>query len=223
MHKLGHVLAIVMAAAGAVVGHAAPTEADPLGPHMTVLGVTLELTTLLDAQVLIGPADLRHNGGDAAASASSECYVGRDGTMLALTSTSEMGGGTTVTNFQLVEREALADFSEGVGYVVPSAGRPRCVPLKALSRSTPTAGGLRLGMKMDDVQRLLGKPREAGSNHAVFISEAKVPLTPEQTKALAASNPSSVREGFLIRQRTVRVEFAGGRVVAIRAYQVSTT
>lgn len=149
------------------------TFAEPLEPHMTLLNVTVGRSTLLDAQRNLGPTDLRHNGGDAAASASVECYVGKDGTTLVLSSNSEMGGGTTITHLQIVERAALADYSEDIGYVVPPNNRPRCATLKALSRSTATAGGLRLGMGTEIVRRLLGTPTESSAHRAMFKSKTQ--------------------------------------------------
>jgi len=198
-------------------------EPDRLEPHMTVVGVTLERTTLLEAQRLLGRADLRHNGGDAAASASAECYVGPDGTALALLSNSEMGGGTTITEYQLVSREALADYSGDTRYVVPRENRPRCAILTSLSRSTATTGGLRLGLPIEDLRRLLGDPSEVSADHVVFSSEARVPMTAEQKKAFEAYNSPDRTEDFMVRGRLLRIELAGGKVIAIRASQVTST
>jgi hypothetical protein len=147
--------------------------AEPMEPHMTLLNVTVGRSTLLDAQRTLGPTDLRHNAGDAAASASVECYIGKDGTTLVLSSNSEMGGGTTITHLQIVERTALADYSEGIGYVVPPNSRPRCATLKALSRSTATAGGLRLGMGAENVRRLLGTPVESSAHRVMFKTRSQ--------------------------------------------------
>jgi hypothetical protein len=215
--------AAIVGIAMSAAGFAAAADTDRLDVHMTVLGVTLEKTTLLEAQTLLGPADLRHNGGDAAASASAECYVGADGTVLALISNSEMGGGTTITSFQLVEREVLLDYSQSVKYVVPSVMRPKCVILRALSRVTATAGGLNLGMNLDEVQRLLGRPLESSPGHVTFSSEAKVPLTPEQMKAFATESPALLKEGYMTRLRTIRADLVDGKVAALRVYQVTST
>jgi hypothetical protein len=150
---------------------------------MSVLKVTTGSTTLQEAQRVLGSTDLRQNGGDAAAAASVECYVGKDGTTLVLSSNSEMGGNTTITDVQIVEREALADFSEGVNYSIPAEDRPRCGALKELSRATATAGGLRLGLSIEEVRALLGKP-EVSSEHRAEYRES---LTDDHSRSVVLS------------------------------------
>jgi hypothetical protein len=195
---------------------------DRLEQHMTILGVTLEKTTLQEAQRILGPAEVRHNGGDAGASASGECYVGADGATLALVSNSEMGGGTTITNAQLVARGSQPDYSSDDRYVVPPEHRPPCAALKSLSRATRTQGGLRLGMTEGEVRRLLGKPSESGEGYLLFTSEAKLPMTPEQRKRIE-ENYHSKWDDYFIRGRAVRVEFDGGKATAIRASQITSS
>jgi hypothetical protein len=206
--------------AASLAGHAPASERDLLAPHMKVLGVNLESTTLEGAQRLLGRATPRRNGGDAAASTTAECYVGRDGTMLVLVS-GELGGGKIITAFELVTREELADFSGGESYLVPAEKRPRCAPGKRLSRSTATQGGLRLGMTEAEVRRLLGPPKEAADDHLVFTSEGTEPMTPEQRKASSAQNAGTPADSF-DRFRSVRVELEWGRAIAIRVSQATT-
>lgn len=164
-------------AAGAValiLALAAP-EADPkaferLGPHMSVLGVRLQQDTLNDVQRRLGKAEVQHNGGDAAASASAVCYVGADGTVLAVISVSEMGDGRLLTSdFHLVRSESEAIYSPIYPeYIVRRENRPRCSRLSALSRKTATAG-LWLGMTADQVRHQLGAPsRETPSEISYF-------------------------------------------------------
>jgi hypothetical protein len=194
---------------------------DRLEPHMTVLGVALEETSLSEAQRI--PAEVRHNGGDAGASASGECYVGADGTTLALVSNSEMGGGAVITDVQLVARGSHPDYSGDDGYAVPPERRPRCATSASLSESTATSGGLRLGLTRADVLRLLGRPTESDEHRVLFTSEAKVPMTPGQRKALKPYTGEDRRDDYLVRLRAVLVELAGGRVTAIRLTQVTSS
>lgn len=195
---------------------------DRLGPHMSLLGLALESTTLEGAQRLLGKAEQRHNGGDAAAGAMAECYVGQDGTTLALISNSEMGGGTMITGYQLVARGELADYSTDYRYVVPLDKRPRCAALKRLSRSTVTNGGLSLGMSRSEVRRLLGEPSEVAEDHLIFTAEATLPMTSEQRRPPGAINGGEPPDSYS-RGRWVRVDFQDGSAVAIRASQVSST
>jgi hypothetical protein len=159
-----------------LVAFAAP-KADPeafarLGPHMSILGVKLKHDTLSDVQQRLGRAEVQHNRGDAAASASAVCYIGADGTVLAIISVSEMGGGRQMTSdFHLVRNASDAIYSPTYpDYVVPKEDRPKCSRLAALSKTT-TTGGLRLGMTADQVRRKLGPPsRETASEIAYFAS-----------------------------------------------------
>jgi hypothetical protein len=192
---------------------------DSLEAHTHVLGVTLERTTLADAERILGPAEARHNGGDAAASATAACYVGPDGTVLALVSNNEMGGGSKITHYELVAKNSLAAHSDEADYTVPVEKRPRCARLPSLSRATTTGGGLKLGMRVDDVRRLLGKPAEAMGREAVFESVTKVPMTPEQRETWAIRDPSAA---FLGRVRSLRLDFEDRVVVAIRVAQITS-
>jgi hypothetical protein len=70
------------------VGPALADPLDPLEPHVTVLGVTVEETTLQEAVALLGTTEVRHNGLYACEGARSACYAGRDGTVLLLSSRS---------------------------------------------------------------------------------------------------------------------------------------
>ncbi|WP_242343508.1 hypothetical protein [Anaeromyxobacter terrae] len=195
----------------AVSDRAGAAPADRLEVHTRVLAVVLERTTFADAERLLGPTETRHNGGDAAASATAACYVGVDGTVLALVSNSEMGGGSTVTHYELVARESRAAYSDEPDYVVPAGRRPRCARLASLSRATTTGGGLRLGMRMDDVRRLLGRATRAAGRHAVYESVIEVP---KASRDDAEPGPW--------RARSVRVELERGVVVAIRVEQITS-
>jgi hypothetical protein len=182
---------------------------DRLGAHMTIAGITLEETTLEDARLLLGPAEVRHNGGDAAASTWGACYQGADGTTLALLSSDEMGGGTTLTDFQLVAPGEEPDFSTYDDYAVPPDLRPICGELGSLSRATATEGGLRLGMTIAEVRGLLGTPVDQDERSLLFTTVDEAPTRSE-------------REEPYTLWRSLRVEFAGGVVTAIRATQVTS-
>ncbi len=197
-------------------GQVAAAE-DRLAPHMRVLGITVEGTTLQEVQRSFGTTDMRHNGGDAAAAAVAECYVGSDGTTLVLLS-GEMGGGTIITHFQLLAREALASYSDDDSYAVPADKRPGCAALNALSRTTATGGRLKLGMSAAEVKRLLRIPSQKGDGYWEYLWEGKVRMTPQQMESWHARRG----EDFFVRGRTLRVEFSAGKVVAIRAWQVTT-
>lgn len=205
MHARTPSILALLVAASPGLGRAA----DRLGPHVSVLGVALEDATMQEAQLLLGPAELRRDGGDAAAGAWRQCYAGGDGTTLSFVSNAELGGGTRITELQLVAPGAELDFGDAdTGYVVPPELRPRCARLRTLTRGAGTEGGLRLGMTEEEVLRLVGVPSDAGDDHLEFMSEQE--LRAEQDV-----------EAVLTRYRTLRVELSDGKVTAIRAWQVT--
>lgn len=206
---------LAMAASAAIAG-------DRLSPHTTILGVRLTDHTFADAFGQLGRAEMKHNGGNAAASATASCFVASDGTTLVLLSSTEMGGGW-LTSFQLLQGRALADFSGDAGgeYEVPESAQPHCAPLAILSRRVSTAGGLRLGLRRSAVLDLLGKPCEPTGEEAArvrFCSVENVRATPGQEEHLRRIWGDGDYDVYSA-HRWIGVEFAKGRVVAIRITQ----
>jgi hypothetical protein len=147
-----------------------------LGEHVSVLGVTLNRDTFADVQNRLGKAQVRHNGGDGAASASGACYVGPDGTILALISVSEGGGGKLVTSFHLASEEPMVIYAPTYPeYVVPKKARPTCSRLQGLSRATATPGGLRLGLSVQEARGLLGTPKAEAAYELIFSAARDTP------------------------------------------------
>lgn len=192
---------------------------DQLEPHMSILGVRLTEESFGDAFQALGPAEIRDNGGDAAAHANAACFEARDGTVLALLSSGELGGGW-LTSFQLVRHRRLVDFSGDPGgeYTVPETAQPKCVRLPRLSSGTRTAGGLRLGMRRREVVRLLGNPCDSGDDYVRFCSVREVSSTSEQRERFKRQFGEGTYETFSV-HRWVRVEFKQGIAVAIRVEQ----
>lgn len=209
-----------------VAGQAAraPAGAEPpLARHMSIFGLMLEAATFGDAHRVLGSAEVRHNGGDAAGSAHFACYRGPDGAMLILVSSGEMGGGTELTSYQLVARESLADFSQD-GYAMPLHLRPRCSRLPRLSRAAQTDGGLRLGMTREEALRLLGRPSEGDSDRLAFRLETQVPMTPAEIKRFYGPRDTGIdrSQAYWDRFQSVAIRLEGDRVVAVQAWQVTT-
>jgi hypothetical protein len=200
---------------------ASGTASDSLGAHLTVLGVTPCFDTLRGIQARLGPAEVKDNGGDAAANASAECYVGPDGTKLALSALGETFQGKHISEVQLVAAGTDPDWTQNIDWVVPAGRLPRCSPLKALTKSTGTRGGLKLGMNQQEVVRLLGKPSWESPNRLFFRSEVVYRGHEEISKASGRTSlPVCVGEGRMI-QRMVSVELRDGRVVRVRTSQAT--
>lgn len=175
---------------------------DRLEPQMTIVGLRLEESTLANAALSLGETEIKHNGGDAAASAVAMCYVGADGTGLVFTSSSEMEGGEKIGGYQLLARQELADFGLG-DYRPPLEKRPSCSLLRSLSRAMATGGGLHLGMSEAEVRDALGPPRKRHSGLLIYESLLALP------------------DGLSL-LRTVRIDLEQGSVAAIRATQVTS-
>jgi hypothetical protein len=144
-------------------------SASAVQRQASIFGIIAEKATLADARRMLGPAEARHNGGDAAASGYFACYVGPDSTALILESNSEMGGGETVTSFQLLQNLDLADFSGLEGFTPSPTARPRCGRTAKLTHAATTGGGLRLGMKRAEAVRALGQRPSGSARAALFF------------------------------------------------------
>lgn len=216
--RFGARLRIAVVSVALLAPHASPAS-DRLAPHMAILDLRLSEDTFADAERLLGPAEVKENSGEAAASALAACYVGSDGTTLALISTGGFRGGR-LTMYQLVARVTLANFSGDFGgdYVVPLAKRPRCARSAKLSHKTPTLGGLRLGMRSDEVLRLLGNPCDKAEASLGFCSEEALHPTADEVKRLKKQAGQGDYTTLHV-SRWLIVEFEHGKVVAIRAEQ----
>lgn len=191
----------ILLARGAMAG---PESRMGLARYTRVLGVTLELSTLRDVIALLGSAEIRHNGGDAAGSMYSICYRGSDGTTLVFNSLSEMGGPThDVTGFQLIARSDLADYSGERNNQVSEDRKPVCSPSRRVSRSLALGRQLRLGTSFHVAAKALG-----------VTTHGRVPR-------MSAQSTSPAGGGFET-LRTVEIEFENERAVAIRVYQVTS-
>jgi hypothetical protein len=176
---------------------------------MTILGVSLEKSTLKEAQRRLGTTTVRDNGGDAGANASGECYVGPDGTTLAFVSHGEMGGGTRITSYQLVAEQRAANYSgDPENYEAPVRARPRCARLADLSATTATGGGLRLGMSASDIVDKLGPPDSWSADELHYSSQEK--------RADPAGTDRTWSQG-----RSIRVVLVHARVVGLIVEQIT--
>lgn len=202
--------------AAVLLGSPSPSQVpDPMEPFLSIFGITLETTTLEQARAKLGGPKAVHNGGDAAASACAQCYTGSDGTTLALVSHREMGGCESINWYELVRDETMATYSGDDRFVAPKDKRPKCSPLKGLSRSKIVGGRLKLGMTEAQVTRVLGKPSERAASRATYSSEVPMKMTKEDETRLKD-------HGDFTTLRVVEVEFADGRATAITVSQVTS-
>jgi hypothetical protein len=170
----------------------------------SIAGLLMEQATFADAQRAFGPAEVRHNLGDAAGSACFACYAGQDGTTLVLAAHSEQGRGA-ITSFQLLRSRALADFAV-YDYRPPAHAVPKCATTPRLTKTVATGGGLRLGMTRNEAVRLLGRERERSTS-----SELSFVLPDEE-------RPVRDEDGTIFGYPSawISVTMSEGRVVAIR-------
>jgi len=157
---------LVLAAVALILGSATPSA---LQRQTSIFGFTMEEWTVWDAEATLGPSEGAIHSGHEYLS----CYVGRDGTVLVL---EDQGMGMGISGFQLLARKELADFT-GAEHRPPlhperPMPEPKCAQTAKLSRATTTGGGLHLGMKAAEVQRLVGHPPTAvGRSTMSFVLE----------------------------------------------------
>jgi hypothetical protein len=211
------VLALVLPLIALAAVDLAPTPEEEalfgrLEPHMMVSGLRLEEATLETAMRRFGQVERKDwlKG----TKAPYICYVGPDGTRLGL------GFGTN-EGLLILRRFELAAPGSALEYVpdyaIPEASRPRCVPVMKLA---PEASGrLRLGMTKAEATALLGKESVGAAGDAwIYSGSTKLELSPAQRDILVEAGVRP--EDFLV-ERELRLEFKAGRVVAIRARQVT--
>jgi hypothetical protein len=183
-----------------------------LEPHMMVAGLRLEEATQESAMRRFGQVDRKDwlKG----TKAPYVCYVGPDGTRLGL------GFGTNdglliLRRFELTAPGSALEYVPG--YTIPEASRPRCVPVMRLA---PEASGrLRLGMTKAEAATLLGTESGGAAGDAwTYSGSTKLELSPAQRDILVEAG---VRPEDFVVERELRLEFKAGRVVAIRARQIT--
>jgi hypothetical protein len=205
-----------------LVAVAAPLDLGPsseeeslfgrLEPYMTVAGLRLEEATLDATMRRFVQVDRRDwlKG----TTAPYVCYAGPDGTRLGL------GFGTSEGLFILRRFELAAPGSslEYVpNYAIPEANRPRCVPVMKLAAEA--SGRLRLGMTKAEAISLLGTASGGSDGDSwTYSGSMKLELSPAQRDIL---REAGVRPEDFTVERELRLEFRNGRVVAIRARQLT--
>jgi hypothetical protein len=210
-------LALVLPLVALAAVDLAPTPEEEvlfarLEPHMMVAGLRVEEATLEAAMRRFGQVERKDwlKG----TKAPYICYVGPDGTRLGL------GFGTNeglliLRRFELAAPGAPLEYVPD--YAIPEASRPRCVPVMKLA---PEASGrLRLGMTKAEAIALLGRESGGGAGDAwTYSGSTKLELSPAQRDILVEAGVRP--EDFLV-ERELRLEFKAGRVVAIRARQLT--
>jgi hypothetical protein len=183
-----------------------------LEPHMATAGLRLEEATLESAMLRLGTVDRKDwlKG----TKAPFICYVGPDGARLGL------GFGAS-EGLLVLRRFELAAPGTSLEYVpntpIAEADRPGCVPVMKLAGET--SGRLRLGMTRAEVNALLGKENGGtGADSWTYSGSLRLELSPAQRDIL--KDAGVLPEDFLV-ERELRLEFRSGRLVAIRARQVT--
>jgi hypothetical protein len=217
-----------LALAGSPDGEPSPEDEATfrrLEAHMSVAGLRLEDATLESTMRLLGEVDRKDwlKG----SRAPFLCYVGPDGTRLGLGFTT-IEGSPILRRFELAAPGALLEYLPA--QAVPEGDRPVCARVRRLSAET--GGRLRLGMTRAEVTSLLGKgtagspsrartPSGSGSSPRDFwdySGSVTLTLTPAQREILLGAG---VSPGDLVVERELRVEFQDGRLLAIRARQLT--
>ncbi len=115
-------LGIVAIALTTLAATEAPSRAQR---QASIFGLVAETASFSDFRDALGPAEVRHNGGDAAASAYFTCYVGPDGTALVLESNSGLRLGMTRAEVvRAVGRHPSGSAHSAVFFIIEDRERP---------------------------------------------------------------------------------------------------
>jgi hypothetical protein len=174
---------------------------------LTILGLTIGRASLKDVETKLGLARSIQAHGDATASRTI-CYVSpADGTVLEF-GAGPMGGFTDVTEFEIWSREAK----------FPNASA--CRPSTLVHRGISTKSGIRLGLTLDELNKIVGKNPKARDSVAQYELLCRRKMTPEEIKAFKTRNNWDVSASpYFDMVSTVEAHFAGSGASRIMIYK----
>ena len=154
--------------AGATIGGQRPTKRPDVTSHLSLMGFTLERSTLADVQNKLG------------ATASGSCSTGEEASkMICYVSSAPdktrvvfesgfSGGWSTLDGFKVVSVTLAEDC------------RFQCLRTPAFENGIKTNGGLRLGLTRQELLALLGPPTKVNGSRLTFEWQSQRPMTREE-------------------------------------------
>ena len=176
-----------------------PFEYLRVGEHRIEFNLQM---TFNDAATLLGNSEI-HRRGDAGGSLGWTCYrVGTDGgAAVLILESSEMGGRTQLTGFQLAASGTLPDLEV------------KCTPVEIPPTEIKTDRGICLGMRRAEVELILGQPTESTTDSITFnVFETRHDLLGNPPHDVTYDACSYLRLWF-VDDRVIRME--GNRIDVI--------
>jgi hypothetical protein len=141
----------------------------------TILGLGIGRASLKDVQATLGKANISRVSRDEESDVS-VCYLSpADGTVIVFYS-GAMGGWKEITSFALWSREAAFPHDS------------QCTPSKLVSRSIATQSGLQLGLTIQEMERMAGKPGTSEPASAKYEYVCRRKMTETELKGFKTAN-----------------------------------
>jgi hypothetical protein len=174
---------------------------------ITILGLTIGRASLKDVEAKLGPAPHAQARGDATAS-HTICYISlTDGAVLEF-GAGPMGSFTDVTEFEIWSREAK----------FPNASA--CSPSSLINRGLSTTSGIRLGLTLDQLNKIVGRNPKTQGAVARYELVCRQKMTPEEVNAFKTTNNWDVSSSpYFDVVSTVEARFAGSGASRIMIYK----
>jgi len=202
-------LAFLLVTAQAVGGQRSVGTPD-LTPQMSLMGFSLERSTLTDVQGKLGATT---PGSCSAEEEASKviCYVssGPDKTRVVFES-GFSGGWSVLDGFRVVS-----------GSLTPNC-RLQCLRTSAFDNGIKTSGGLRLGLTRQQSVALLGPPKKETRNRLTFERQWKRPMTKAEIDKETQTFKTLVTEPYFDVLDNIEVTFTGATVSEFEIRRTTT-
>jgi len=184
-------------------------EKDLSIEHRTILGITLGQANLVGVQRQLGEAKLWVDG-DAATLEEKICYVtqGPDSLIVVFASNAEMAGTpeNKLTDVRILNTSAYTD-------------RANCRSLSVAKDLVGTTSGLKMGIRRENVRRILGPPTEVDNSkwHYSWSIDRSLPASDENYKYWLARKEECFdgKNPFFTVGSEITIQFDGDVVVAL--------
>ena len=185
-----------------------PHPRVPISHNLTLMGFTLGKSTFADVEKELGRAVVQRSS--AADSASDQvCYRAPEREHVSVVFESGPSGGwSTLDGYKVSAR--------------PIASSVQCTIMPHGAPVMATAGGLRLGLTLPQVEALLGTPRLTRRNHATFQWSARRPMTKKEIRAASETYKAPVSYPYFDILDTIEVEVAKSKVIQFTAHHTVT-
>jgi len=202
-------LAFLLVTAQAVGGQR-PVGTPDLTPQMSLMGFSLERSTLTDVQGKLGATT---PGGCSAEEEASKviCYVssGPDKTRVVFES-GFSGGWSVLDGFRVVS-----------GSLTPNC-QLQCLRTSAFDKGIKTSGGLGLGLTRQQLIALLGLPTKETRNRLTFERQWKRPMTKAEIDKERQTFKTLVTEPYFDVLDNIEVTFTGATVSEFEIRRTTT-